>query len=71
MRCTYGIPVENPEGRDHLGAMSIDRVIILMWIIKKQATGVDFIHVDEGRIHWWYFLCTVWTCGLYKRPESS
>jgi hypothetical protein len=55
MRYPYGIPVENPEGTDNFGAVSVDRVIIL----KKQVTGVDVIHVDEGRIHWCHFLSTL------------
>jgi hypothetical protein len=58
MRYPFGIPVENPEERDHFGAVGVDWVIILKWTIKKQASDLDLIHIDEDRIHLWNFLRT-------------
>jgi hypothetical protein len=55
MRYPYEISVENPERRDRFGAVGVDWVIILKWTIKKHASGVDVIHVDVDRIHWWNF----------------
>ena len=39
-RDIYGVLVEKPEGKNHLGDQGIDRRIILRWICRKWNVGV-------------------------------
>jgi hypothetical protein len=55
IRDSFRVFVEEPEGKDHLGDIGLDGVILLKWILKKQGrrlwTGFIWLRIGTTVIN--------------------